>query len=118
MKIPEITIARYYVYKHKNATNRGLEFTLTFNDIRRLLSTKRCKYTGIELTKPEGNGTPKPTDRTLERIDNTKGYVTGNVVAVCHAANQLKSVWEDENSPLTFENIKSMIKYIGEHNES
>jgi hypothetical protein len=28
---------------------------------------------------------------TIERIDASKPYEKGNVVAVCHAANQLKS---------------------------
>lgn len=34
---------------------------------------------------------PRPDSPTLDRLDNTKGYVRGNVIVVSYRANRLKS---------------------------
>jgi len=90
-------IAKMYLQRIQSAKARGISFELSLMSFMNLLKTKRCKYTGILLTEPERAGQGKKTtqlgtDRTLERIDNTKGYIKGNVIAVCHAANQLKNM--------------------------
>ena len=69
----------------KSAQKRNLEFNLTDYDVKLLLKRKTCYYTGIEFT------TLGDYHRTVDRIDNTKGYVKGNVVACTHIANQLKN---------------------------
>ena len=93
----EAGIAKMYLQRIQSAKARGISFELSLMSFMNLLKTKRCKYTGILLTEPERNKKGKKatqigTDRTLERIDNTKGYIKGNVIAVCHAANQLKNM--------------------------
>lgn len=80
--------------KASNARTRGIEFKLTFTSMRNILKARKCYYTGIPLTKPEGEGALKASDLTIDRIDHTKGYIPGNVVACCHAANQMKSFAE------------------------
>lgn len=78
--------------KMANARRRGIEFNMTFQAMKNICRAKRCYYTGLPLTKPRSNGEPlRATDMTIERIDASKPYEKGNVVAVCHAANQLKS---------------------------
>lgn len=80
--------------KANNAKTRGIEFKLTFTSMRNILKARKCYYTGITLTKPENEGALKGSDLTIDRIDSTKGYIPGNVVACCHAANQMKSFAE------------------------
>lgn len=97
----DIDIAKAYLRKAQSAADRGLSFGLSFVAFKNLMRAKRCKYTGIELTEPRPNMAPRSTDRTIDRVDSTIGYESGNVVAACHSANQIKSVWENPNNPLT-----------------
>lgn len=88
-----ITVSRKHINLYKSAMNRGKEFNLSVSDVRRLLTKKTCAYTGVKLTESLGGNNPtRPTDRTIERVDDSKGYVKGNVVAVCYQANHLKNV--------------------------
>lgn len=93
----DLYAAKHLVWKAENAKKRGIEFNLTHTGMKNLLSAKRCFYTGIILTKSTGkeeNGELRLSDFTIDRIDGSKGYVKGNVVACCHAANQMKNQFE------------------------
>lgn len=93
----DLYAAKHLVWKAENAKKRGIEFNLSHTSMKNLLSSKRCYYTGIILTKSTGkeeNGELKLSDFTIDRIDGSKGYVKGNVVACCHAANQMKNQFE------------------------
>lgn len=81
----ETYVAASYLMKKHNALSRGIEFKLTLSDMKRLLKTKYCKYSGVLLTL-EGD-----SKLTLERIDNTIGYTKENTIAVSSAANVLKN---------------------------
>lgn len=68
-----------------SAKERNLEFNLTIEDI---VIPDKCPALGIALdssAKPRSYNKP-----SLDRIDNTKGYVKGNVVVVSWRANVLK----------------------------
>ena len=90
----DLYAAKHLVWKAENAKKRGIEFNLTVASMKNLLSAKKCYYTGIGLTKSTGNGEMRLSDATIDRIDVTKGYTSGNVVACCHAANQMKNQFE------------------------
>lgn len=78
----DLQIAQKYINLANSAKSRGKEFNLTITSIRNLLSAKKCYYTGLPLTNES---------RTIDRIDNNKGYVKGNVCA-CHVRiNLLKA---------------------------
>lgn len=78
--------------KADNARERGIEFNMTFQAMKNILSAKKCHYTGLPLTKPRIGTMPlRGSDLTIDRIDCAKGYVKGNVVACSYAANQLKA---------------------------
>lgn len=90
-------LGRRLVAKQKNAEERGLECTLTMEDIFllgfKLLGHGTCDYTNLTFSTiiAGANGDPShPRYPTIERIDDTKGYVRGNVCVVMKRANELK----------------------------
>ena len=62
-----------------------------------------CPILGIPIfTSPERAG---PNSPSLDRVDNSKGYVRGNVRVISHRANTIKS-------DLTLEQAKQLVLYI------
>lgn len=53
-----------------------------------------CALSGIKLTLATGK--MSPTSLSVDRIDNSKGYIPGNVRLVCVAINAFKSTMSDE----------------------
>lgn len=93
-------VARYYANKITSCKNRKISFELTFAEVKSLMKRKRCAYTGILMTKSKGSE-QIATDFTIDRIDNSKGYVKGNVVACCYAANSFKGTVENITDTLS-----------------
>ena len=69
------------------AKERGLEFDIDLSDIH---IPTHCPVLGIELVAHKGRSGGNPNSPALDRIDNTKGYVKGNVMVVSHRANMMK----------------------------
>lgn len=90
----DLYCAKHLAWKAENAKKRGIDFDLSFTSMKNLMKSKRCYYTGIPLTKSSGNGEMRLSDATIDRIDGRLGYTKGNVVACCHAANQMKNQFE------------------------
>lgn len=85
-KVPFDTyLALKFISKQQNAIQRGLEFTLTLNDMKRLLKTKRCHYSGV-LLELEGE-----LRATLDRKDSAKGYTPDNTVICAKVVNDIKN---------------------------
>lgn len=99
----------------KSANKRGLEFNLTDANIRALLNQKTCYYTGVVFYE---NDDPMNA-RTFERIDDKKGYVKGNVVAVTLKANRIKNIVLEHNNELkiSVEQFLKMAEQIKKHTE-
>lgn len=95
----ESFVAEYYVNKAKSAAERQLPWKISLLSFRNMMRTTVCPYTGVLLTKPNLHA-PKPTDITIDRIDNTKGYIPGNVMAISRQANNFKSIFENPKYPL------------------
>jgi hypothetical protein len=83
------------MYKH-NAIRRGLKWELTGEEFDKLI-VKPCIYCGSDLLgvfrKTENNSSKK--ERVLyyngiDRVDNSRGYVSGNVVPCCKFCNRAK----------------------------
>lgn len=71
------------------AKKRGTDFSLTKEDI---YVPTHCPILGIKLEVNSNLGKGgKPSSYSLDRIDNTKGYIKGNVQVISHQANSMKS---------------------------
>lgn len=85
-------LARLYAYTRNRARKQGIEFSISIDDLR---WNEFCPVLGIRLVPTLGNGKgsglSKETAPSVDRIDNTKGYVPGNVVIVSWRANRIKS---------------------------
>jgi hypothetical protein len=68
------------------AKKKGLAFDIDISDI---VIPPRCPVLGIPIAVQ--TGTANDNSAELDRIDNTKGYVKGNVVVVSRRANRIKN---------------------------
>ena len=66
------------------AKKRGIEFAITVDDIQ---IPDRCPIFGFKMEF----GGKRSTSPSIDRIDNSKGYVPGNIVVVSVKANHVKS---------------------------
>ena len=98
-------VARKYLMTKENAKIRGIKFTLKLSDIRNLLSTKTCFYTGLPFSKdiPDNN-------LTFDRKDPTKGYEKSNVVVCTWFANQFKNQFIEQTGAVLKDNTKVLLK--------
>lgn len=84
----------------RRARERGLECTITHQDI---VIPDRCPVTGITLEV--NTGRQADNSPSLDRVDNSKGYIPGNVRVVSWRINQCKS-------DLSISEILSLAKYV------
>lgn len=85
-----------------SADKRGKEFDLSLMTVANLLKSKKCHYTGrpISFFRQEGCETA-----SVDRVDNDKGYITGNVVACSQRVNVAKN-------DLSIAELKRIIKVM------
>ena len=78
-------VKRLLSYAKSRAFNRGLEFSITVED---LPIPERCPILNIEFDFSL-NGKAKPNSLSSHRLDSNKGYVKGNVILCSWRANDL-----------------------------
>jgi hypothetical protein len=78
------------------------EFNLEFNDI---IVPEYCPILNIKLEYHSGKAGGKKNSPSLDRIDNTKGYVKENVIVISQLANCMKS-------SASCEELKEFAKWI------
>ena len=111
----EVLLARRYAQKAQHALKGGHEFTITFDEFRRLAAHKFCALSTIPFRKyvkglpADGNHELTFNSWTLDRLDNKQGYIPGNCLAVCHGVNQMKSMWEDPKNPISMPLVAKVI---------
>ena len=80
-------------YMHYKARRRARDNNTEFNiEVSDVVMPKKCPvFSQYELKKEISNiSGPKPWSPSLDRIDNTKGYVKGNVQVISNKANTMK----------------------------
>ena len=83
----------------KSATKRNIGFYITEDTIVKLWKKQKgkCALSGIEMTLTHGTSAAmNPTKISVDRIDNSQGYVDGNVQLILWQANAAKSVWSNQ----------------------
>lgn len=73
------------------AAERGLECTIEWTDV---VPPSHCPVLGMPLRlapEKKASGGPGPDSASLDRLDNSLGYIPGNVCVISQRANQLKS---------------------------
>lgn len=116
----QMRLGRRLAAKQRNAEERGIECTLNMEDMFllgfKLLGHGTCDYTNLGLSTIIASSQPSHAKYpTIERIDDQRGYVRGNVCVVMQRANQLKDTLIDKcNSttiidPIDREIVKEMM---------
>lgn len=70
------------------ARANGLDFNISVEDFE---IPEVCPIMNIPLVIHSGKSGGRPDSPALDRVDNSKGYVKGNVVVISHLANMMKS---------------------------
>jgi hypothetical protein len=70
------------------AKERNLEFNLDIDDV---AIPEKCPILDIDLKMHKGRSGGNPNSPALDRVDNNKGYIKGNVMVMSHLANMMKS---------------------------
>lgn len=83
----DIKVARRLDTTFSSAHRRNKEFNLDSLYLANILQQTHCAYSGVEFSPYGENG---PNHMTLERIDNSIGYVKGNVIPVTHELNKMR----------------------------
>lgn len=89
------------VNARSRAAHRGLPFRLTIDD---LSIPATCPVLGIPLRVGTGLG-PSPDSPSVDRIDNSKGYVPENVRVVSWRANRV-------HGDATLEELRSIVAFL------
>jgi predicted nucleic acid-binding Zn-ribbon protein len=71
----------------RRAFERKLEFDITISDI---VIPDYCPALGLELNVNSGRSGAYKNSPSLDRIDNTKGYIKGNIQVLSQEANAMK----------------------------
>jgi hypothetical protein len=99
--VSDVDIAQKLLAIKSSADSRGIEFNLSLSKVKKLLSTKKCYISGVELNKVQKDD----NQLTFDRLDNSKGYIDDNVVACSLRMNRLKG-------ELTIEDITMLYKSV------
>lgn len=92
----ELKVANKFKQLLVSADQRNKDFNLTIQSVRNILRAKKCYYTGVPLTE---------SNFSVDRIDNDKGYVIGNVCACDITVNSFKN-------NLSVKDIKKIAKKV------
>ena len=92
-----------YTIARKRATKYNMEFTITENDIH---VPEKCPITGVKLEVYVNTAKQSYLyAASLDRVDNSRGYIPGNIRVISRKANMMKR-------DLNIEMAEKLIKYM------
>jgi actin-related protein len=101
----EIRIKHKEVFLLREAKRRAVKNGLPFDlDISDIVIPCVCPVLGIPI-KRDGNPQNKNNSPSLDRLDNAKGYVKGNVRVISWRANHIKN-------DSTLEELRKVLEYV------
>lgn len=102
---------RGYIIRNSKymAKRRNIPFNLKYTDFE---LPEFCPILGIKLEYGSGNNGNAPQHATLDRIDNSKGYIPGNVMIISRLANAMKNSATFEQLTKFIESYSLLINYI------
>lgn len=105
---------RGYIIRNSKfmAKRRNIYFNLKYTDFE---LPEVCPILGLKLEYGAGVNGNAPQHATLDRIDNSKGYIPGNVMIISRLANAMKNASSFENLQNFIENYSLLINYLNEH---
>lgn len=101
-QLSDLHVAKKLLQISESAKSRNLDFDLSLRTVKRLLNTKKCFYSGVELD----NTTNSNFQLTFDRVDNNKGYVEGNLVACSKEFNEKKTNLSVVDIKLLYKGLK------------
>lgn len=88
-----------------SARSRGIKFDLTLDDVQNIILTNRCYYSNVEF---DG----KNNIKSVDRLDNKKGYVSDNIVVCTRKINEFKNELIESKSQRLFNNIHDLKRFV------
>jgi hypothetical protein len=87
---------RFNLYSTLRLAKKRAEVTIDVEYLLNLFEEQKgfCALSGIKMTWATGK--TKPTSISIDRIDNSKGYIPGNVRLICVVVNAFKSTQTDD----------------------
>jgi len=92
----------------KRAKKKNLYFNLDESDLE---TPNICPVLGIPLFRNVGGVNGSANSPSIDRIDNTKGYIKGNVQIISNRANSLKS-------DASIEELEAILKHLKQIRQS
>jgi hypothetical protein len=102
----------------RRAQSTGREFNLTIKDMLSLV-VSRCPVLGTDLVWEYGHGRGLDNHSpSLDRIDNSLGYVKGNVAIISHRANAMKNSSTVKELRLILAYVENPVKLCNRNNQA
>jgi hypothetical protein len=79
----DVKIAKKLVNLQHSAKDRNISFNVSFRKMKQLMTRKTCYYTGTKFTDT--------IVRSIDRVDNDKGYFDNNIVVCTVKINSIKN---------------------------
>lgn len=94
-RVKKYSAEKKMLARAKNKAKRfGLEFNISIEDIK---IPEKCPILGLILKTHAGKSGGKSDSASLDRIDNSLGYIKNNVLVISQLANVMKNSSNEEN---------------------
>lgn len=103
IKIKPTETKKIYNQLKQSAKKRGIEFSLSLTDINNLSFPITCPI--LEIPLKYHTDKPQDDSYSIDRIDNSLGYISGNIQVISYKANRAKN-------NLTNEELKKLALFI------